>query len=66
MQNKAHLGHSPKTTSREDKVIVGEVKSEPVVSARATKKKLNMNISELKIQHRLQPAGFYFTKNNLK
>lgn len=66
--NKTRSGRPPKTTSREDKRIVREVKRESVVSARAIKEKLSMNVSERTIQRRLRSAGFYgsrVTKKNL-
>ena len=37
VQTKARTSRPPKTTSREDKLIVREVKREPVISGRAIK-----------------------------
>ena len=59
VQNLPRSGRHRATTEREDRAIVRLVKTNPNISARETKERLNLNVAEETIRNRLHEANLF-------
>ncbi|CAK9810894.1 Transposable element Tc1 transposase [Anthophora plagiata] len=57
-ENQPKSGHPRKTTRKQDRVIVREVKKNPLVSTKQLKSDLNLPIEEIQIHARIKQVGF--------
>ena len=64
VENKRGRGRKRKLTTRDDSMILREVKKNPQITVRSIKENLNLNVSDRTVIRRIKEKGFgsYFMK----